>query len=52
VRKLDAIGVFYGAKWSPDSRQLLISARIRGRCSALWRVSVDSSARRLVSSCY
>ena len=38
--------------WSPDSNELLVTARLSGRCSALWREPVDGSKPRLLSSCY
>jgi Tol biopolymer transport system component len=38
--------------WSPDSSQLLVTARPRAHaCSSLWRVGADGTGARLVARC-
>lgn len=52
ARTLPFVGYPSGNAWSPDSKELLVTARMSGRCFALWRVPVDGSKPRLVSSCF
>ncbi len=51
-RKLPFVGYPSANSWSPDSKELLVTARMSQRCFSLWRVSVDGSKPRLVSSCF
>ena len=52
ARRLPFVGYPSGNDWSPDSKELLVAARLSGRCFALWRVPVNGSKPRLVSSCF
>jgi Tol biopolymer transport system component len=52
TRTLPFVGYPSGNAWSPDSKELLVTARINGRCFALWRVPVNGSKPRLLSSCF
>lgn len=54
LRKLPFVGYpgFGANAWSPDSKQLLVTARLSSRCFSLWREPVDGSKPRLLSSCF
>jgi WD40 repeat protein len=52
ARRLPFVGYPSGNDWSPDSKELLVTARLSGRCFALWRVPVNGYNPRLLSSCF
>ncbi|HEU5216635.1 MAG TPA: hypothetical protein VFU30_13955 [Gaiellaceae bacterium] len=52
IRHLPFVGYPSANDWSPDSKELLVTARMSGRCFALWRVPVNGSKPGLISSCF
>jgi hypothetical protein len=51
-RKVTGFSEVTGFAWSPDSSQLLITARPqRFACSSLWRVNRNGSNRKLIVRC-
>ena len=52
IRHLPFVGYPSANDWSPDSKQLLVTARMSERCFALWRLPVNGSKPRLISSCF
>lgn len=53
IRSLPFVGYpdYAAPGWSPDSRQLLVTARLSNKCTALWSEPVDGTKPTLLSSC-